>query len=102
MPKLPKCLTGLSNNLPNERIARDSRPPNYRSASMQSNDPSAEGFIHRGRIVYSVMYDLDGGSALIVWFDRAGNDLNRRVRHSDPQRRIVTAKPGDVILYDGQ
>jgi hypothetical protein len=69
---------------------------------MQNRDPSSEGFLHRGRIVYSVMYALEGGSDLIVWFDRGGNDLNGRVVHSDRQRRIVTARPGDVILYKGQ
>jgi hypothetical protein len=69
---------------------------------MQTRDPSQEGFIHDGRIVYSVIYDLDGGSALIVWFDRGGNDLNGRVWHSDAKRRIVTTKPGDVIMYEGQ
>src|SRR5690242_4747990 len=67
-----------------------------------SHDPSNEGFLHRGRIVYSVIYALEGGSDLIVWFDRAGNDLNGRVVHSDPRRRIVTARRGDVILYQGQ
>jgi hypothetical protein len=63
----------------------------------QNRDPSSEGFIHNGRIVYSVMYALEGGSDLIVWFDRGGNDLNGRVVHSEPQRRIVTARPGDVV-----
>src|SRR5437868_369537 len=67
-----------------------------------NRDPSSEGFIHNGRIVYSVMYALQGGSDLIVWFDRAGNDLNGRVVHSDSMRRIVTARPGDAILYQGQ
>jgi hypothetical protein len=66
------------------------------------NDPSSEGFIVGQRIVYSVIYDVEGGSALIVWFDRDGNDLNGRVRHSDAKRQIVTAKVGDVILYLGQ
>ena len=33
-----------------------------------------EGFIHRGRIVYSVMYLIVDGS-LIVSFDRDGNDI---------------------------
>jgi hypothetical protein len=58
---------------------------------MRINDHSAEGFIHCGRIVYSVMYDLEGGSALIVWLDRAGNDRNGRTRHSEPQRLKSTA-----------
>jgi hypothetical protein len=69
---------------------------------MPSHELSSEGFLHGGRIVYSVMYALEGGSDLIIWFDRGGNDLNGRVTHGDPQRRIVTAKPGDVILYNGQ
>jgi hypothetical protein len=45
---------------------------------------------------------LEGDSAIIVWFDRAGNDFNGRVAHSDIRRRIVTARPGDEILYCGQ
>jgi hypothetical protein len=69
---------------------------------MSRTDPSEEGFIHGTRLVYSVEYRLQGGSSIIVWFDRGGNDLNGRVVHSDSNRRIVTAKPGDVILYDGQ
>jgi len=63
---------------------------------------SAEGFLHNGRIVYSVQYELVRGTSFIVWFYRAGNDKNGRVWHSDPQRRIVTARPGEVILYEGQ
>src|SRR4051794_25545471 len=61
-----------------------------------------EGFIHRDRIIYAVTYSLEGGSELIVWLDRAGNDPNGRTCHSDPQRTIVTAKPGEVILYEGE
>jgi hypothetical protein len=63
---------------------------------------TTKGSLHRGRLVYSVQYALVGGTSIIVWFDRGGNDLNGRVCHSDPQRRIVPAKPGDVILYCGQ
>lgn len=37
-----------------------------------------EGFIHRGRIVYSVMYRIVDGSSLIVSFDPDGNDINGR------------------------
>ena len=69
---------------------------------MSAIDPSQEGFLHDGRIVYAVKYELAGGSSLIVWLDRAGNDLNGYTRHGDPKRRIVTAKPGDVILHRGQ
>jgi hypothetical protein len=61
-----------------------------------------EGFLHNGRIVYSVQYELVGGSSIIVWFDRAGNDLNGRVCHSEPGRAIITTNPGDVIFYAGQ
>jgi hypothetical protein len=60
-----------------------------------------EGYLHNGRIVYSVQYQLVGGTSIIVWFDRAGNDCNGGVCHSDAERWIVTAKPGD-ILYEGQ
>jgi hypothetical protein len=61
-----------------------------------------EGFIHNGRIVYAVQYELEGGNSLIVWLDRAGNDANGRTCHSEPQQRIVTAKPGDVIFWEGK
>ena len=61
-----------------------------------------EGFIHRGRIIYSAMYRIVDGSSLIVSFDRDGHDINGRARHSDDRRRIVTAKPGETILYQGE
>jgi len=61
-----------------------------------------EGFFHRGRIVYAVIYKLANGSGLIVWLDRAGNDLNGWAAHSDRKRPIVTARPGDVILHRGR
>jgi hypothetical protein len=61
-----------------------------------------EGFIHKGRLVYALQYDLVGRGSIIVWLDEGGNDLNGRVQHSDPQRSIVTARAGDVIFYEGQ
>src|SRR6266436_4568682 len=78
------------------------RAPPRKFMDMVRLDPSKEGFIHGQRIVYAVMYRLEGDSSLIVWFDRGGNDLNGRVAHSDRQRRIVTARPGEMIFYCGQ
>jgi len=69
---------------------------------MRRHDPAADGFLHRGQIIYAMMYGIVGGGSLIVWLDRAGNDTNGRTRHSDSQRAIVTTKPGNVILYGGE
>ena len=66
---------------------------------MRRHNPADDGFLHRGQIIYAIQYHLVGGSSLIVWLDRAGNDANGRTCHSEPERAIVTAKPGDVIFY---
>jgi hypothetical protein len=42
----------------------------------KQHDPSAEGFIVGGRILYAVQYNLAEGRSLIVWLDRAGNGLD--------------------------
>ena len=60
------------------------------------------GFIVGNRIIYASEYALAGGAALIVWFDHDGNDANGFNCHSDAQRRIVTAKPGETILHKGE
>jgi hypothetical protein len=60
------------------------------------------GFIAGQRIIYAAEYSLAGGSTLIVWFDRDGNDANGHNCHSDAKRRIVTAKPGEAILHKGE
>lgn len=62
-------------------------------------DPSQEGFLHNGRIIYAAQYYLAGGWTQIVWFDRSGHDLHGQARLDDPARRAVTAKPGDWLWY---
>jgi hypothetical protein len=69
---------------------------------MFRHNPADDGFLHRSQIIYAVQYHVADGSSLIVWLDRGGNDANGRTRHSDKRRAIVTAKPGDEILYAGQ
>jgi hypothetical protein len=69
---------------------------------MNRREPSNDGFLHRGQIVYAMQYHCQGGGSIIVWLDRGGNDINGRTRHSDKQRAIVTAGPGDVILCGGE
>jgi hypothetical protein len=64
--------------------------------------PADEGFIVANRIVYAGHHVLTNGSELIVWYDRAGNDLYGRTVHSTKRRRIVTAKQGEVILWKGE
>jgi len=51
-------------------------------ASTRPND----GFLHRGQIIYALQYHTGDGSILIVWLDRAGNDVNGRTRHLDKSR----------------
>jgi hypothetical protein len=69
---------------------------------MLRHDSSDDGFLHRGRIIYAIQYHFPDGCSLIVWLDRAGNDVIGQTRHSDKCRAIVTAKPGEVILYGGE
>ena len=66
--------------------------------------PRQEGFRHNDLIVYAVQYELDTkpSSWLIVWLDEDGNSLHPWVRPAEAGRRIVTTKPGDVILHRGE
>jgi len=56
-------------------------------------------FLHKGRIVWAIYYDLVDGRAVIVWLDRDSNVLEC-AQHRDPSKRIVTAKPGDEIVFN--
>ena len=61
------------------------------------------GFIHNGLIVYALQYALatEPASWLIVWLDELGNSLHPYVRASEPNRRIVTVKPGETHPAQG-
>jgi len=62
------------------------------------------GFRHRDLIVYALQYELatEPPSWLIVWLDGDGNSLYPWVQPAEPQKRIVTTKPGDVLLHHGE
>jgi hypothetical protein len=66
----------------------------------------AEGFIHNGRIVYALDYQLEtpppASRHLIVWIDRKGDALAPWIKPGVSDRRIVTTKPGQYILFKGQ
>jgi hypothetical protein len=61
-----------------------------------------EGFIIGKRIIYAAHYRIEGGSSIVVWFNRAGDDLNGRLVRSDADRAVITTKPGEVILHLGK
>jgi hypothetical protein len=62
-----------------------------------------EGFFHKGRMVYALQYTLatEPASWVIVWLDEHGNSLHPWVRTAHPGKRIVTVKPGDTLVHDG-
>jgi hypothetical protein len=63
-----------------------------------------DGFRHNGLIVYAVQYELESAppSWLIVWLDGRGNSVRRCVRPAEPERRMVTVRPGDTLLHYGK
>ena len=65
---------------------------------------SRAGFLHNGQIVDAVQYDLatTASSSLIVWLDADGNSLHPWARPAESGKRMVTVKPGDVILHNGE
>jgi hypothetical protein len=62
------------------------------------------GFIHKDRIVYALEYELatEPPSTLIVWLDDTGNSLQPMVQPAEKGKRMVTVKPGDAIIHNGQ
>jgi hypothetical protein len=62
------------------------------------------GFIHKDKIVYALEYELavEPPSSLIVWLDDAGNSLQPMVQPAEKGKRMVTVKPGDAIVHNGQ
>ena len=46
--------------------------------------------------------DTTPPSRLIVWLDSDGNSLHPWVQPQEAERRIVTTKPGDVIVHRGE
>ncbi len=63
-----------------------------------------DGFFHNGQIVYAVQHDLatTPPSSLIVWLDADGTSLHPWVRPAEPGKRMVTVKPGDMIMHNGE
>jgi hypothetical protein len=60
-----------------------------------------EGFLHNGRIVWALYYNLADGRGLVVWLDRDGNALTN-TQHGDASKRIVAVKSGDEIVFNGE
>ena len=65
-----------------------------------------EGFLSKGRIVYSVLYSLQSAppkiQQLIVTLDRHGNAINGLARPVDRSKRIVQVCPGEQIRFREQ
>ena len=69
--------------------------------------PYTEGFIHGGRIVYAIQYDLENPppqlcSTLIVWLTPEGDATAPWIQPAYAGKRIVTTKPGEHIRYQGE
>ena len=45
---------------------------------------------------------ITAGGGLIVWLDERGNSLKPWARTAEPHKAIVTVKPGDVIIHNGE
>ena len=69
---------------------------------MIDDEVSRAGFVHRGQIIYRLCYTADTGAGIMVQLDRDGNDLLGTAWNEDPNRRIVTTKPGDRIWSLGK
>jgi hypothetical protein len=59
-----------------------------------------EGFVHKGRIVYSLFYTFVGGGGVVTRLDSEGTITG--ARPAEPGRRIVTTKPGDWVLVGAE
>ncbi len=64
------------------------------------------GFIHHGRIVYALQYDLEAepphSRCLIVWLTPAGDPQSPWIEAAYSGKRIVTTKPGEHIRFKGE
>lgn len=65
-----------------------------------------EGFLHKGRKVWSIIYRLDAPPPtvreLVVPLNSDGYSLNGFATSNPPGRPIVTVKPGEGILFRGE
>jgi hypothetical protein len=60
-----------------------------------------EGFVHKGRIVYSLFYTFVGGGGVVTRLDSDGNTIIG-ARPAEPGRRIVTTKPGEWVYVGAE
>jgi hypothetical protein len=66
---------------------------------MNRVDPSEEGFIHGTRLAYSVEYQLQGGSSIIVWFD-PGQSHAKLFAKEDLRQVAVVPSRGQTFVLD--
>jgi hypothetical protein len=64
------------------------------------------GFVHNGRIVYALQYDLESplphSRCVIVWLTPDVAATTPWIASAEPGRRIVTTKPGEFIRFRGE
>jgi hypothetical protein len=60
-----------------------------------------EGFVHRGRIVYSLFYQLTDGTGIVTRLDSEGQTITG-ARPVEPGKRTVTVKPGDFVFVGAE
>jgi len=67
------------------------------------NTHPREGFRHRDLIVYAVRHEFATfpRSLLVVWLEERGNSLKPWSRPAEPGKVMVTVKPGDKIIHNG-
>ncbi len=65
-----------------------------------------EGFVHKGRRVYAILYRLECPPPqimeLVVQLDSDGNGIGGDCRPVDPSKRMVQVHPGEKIISQGQ
>ncbi|MGI8979574.1 MAG: hypothetical protein ACR2FY_10135 [Pirellulaceae bacterium] len=64
------------------------------------------GFIHHGRIVYALQYDMEAerphSRCLIVWLTPAGDATAPWIEAAYSGRPIVATKPGEHVRFRGR
>jgi hypothetical protein len=91
--------------------AVDFRPVAGYHAGMPTSDHifavhDTRGFVHNGRIVYALQYDLEtpppSSRCLILWLTPDGDCQNPRIQSAYTGKRLATTKPGEHIKVGGK